>query len=180
MSLTSPSARPRKIGIELFRLGDWLLGDFVDGRGRGLLFAETVAGAEGFELIQADCVDNVVVQAAQARVGVEVISAGEQLVERFVKLLARLAEMAGLEILLARIERGLAVHGKLLRAFRLLNGKRRQSFVLRIERQRGKIWSCDGKAIWAGRTCTGVLAESSQPARPKSTPAAIKSQWIDF
>ena len=54
-------------------------------------------------------------RAAQARVGIEIESAGQQLVERLIELLARLAEMPGLEILLARVKRGLALGRKLLR-----------------------------------------------------------------
>ena len=127
-----------QIGIEFLRLRDRLLGDFIDGRGGGFLLAEPVPGAEGFELIEAHRVDNVVVQAAQGRVGIEVISAGKQLVERLVELLPGLAEMPGLEILLARVEGGLAVRRKPLGSVWPLDGKRRQNFALRIERQRGK------------------------------------------
>jgi len=65
------------------------------------LFAETIAGPESFEFVQAYCIDNMVVQAAQARVRVEIVSAGQQRVERLVEFLAGLAQMAGLEILLA-------------------------------------------------------------------------------
>ena len=125
-----------QIGIELFRLRDRFLGDFIDGRGRGLLFAETIAGAEGFEFVQAHRVDDVVVQTAQARVGIEVESAGQQLVERLIELLARFAEMAGLKILLARVERGLAVCRKPLSAVRGLSDKWYQNFLLCTEWQR--------------------------------------------
>jgi hypothetical protein len=107
-----------QIGIEFFRLRDWLFGDFINRRGRGLLFAETVAGAEGLEFIEAHRVDNVVVQGAQTRVGVEVESARQQLVERFIELLARFSKVAGLKILFARVERRLAACGKLLRPVR--------------------------------------------------------------
>ena len=104
-----------QIGIEFFRLGDGLLGDFIDGRGRGFLFAETVARAEGFEFVQAHGVDNMVIQIAQARVRIQIEAAGQQLVERLVKLLARLAQMAGLEILLAGVKCRLALRRQLLR-----------------------------------------------------------------
>ena len=107
-----------QIGIELFRLRDRLLGDFIDGRGRGLLFAETVAGAERFEFVQAHGVHDVVIQIAQARVGIEIEPAGQQLVERLIKLLARFAKMAGLEILLAGVERRLALRRELFRPVR--------------------------------------------------------------
>src|SRR5579864_2111414 len=126
-----------QIGIELFRLRDRFLGDFIDGRGRGLLFAETVAGAEGLELVQAHRVDNVVVQGAQLRVGIEIESARQQLVERLIEFLARFYKMAGLEILLARVERGLTLCRKLLRPIgQRLNHKRPQNFVLGINWQR--------------------------------------------
>ena len=130
-----------QIGIEFFRLGNWLLGDFVDGRGRGLLFAETVPVAEGLELILAHCVDNVVVQARSARDRHRGHIRWPATVERLVKLLAGLAECRPRNP--ARPHRtrpGFARQAA--PGHPALNDKRRQSLVLRIERQRGKNLVC--------------------------------------
>ncbi len=101
-----------QVGIELLRLRDGLLGNLVDRSRRGLLFAETVAGAEGFQLIQADGIDNVMVQGGQLRIGVEVAPAGEQLVQGFVKFFAGLHQVPGLKILFACLEGSLAALGE--------------------------------------------------------------------
>ena len=55
---------------------------------------------------------------AQARVGVQIESAGQQLVERLVEFFARFDQMSGLEILLAGIECGLAGGDQLIDVLR--------------------------------------------------------------
>src|ERR1700722_7054192 len=103
-------------GIELIRLRDGLFRDFIDGRGRGFLLAEAVARPKSFQFIQTDCVNNMMVKGAQAGVGVEIVPAGEKPVERVIEFLARLVQMAGLKILLARVKRFLALRCEALRS----------------------------------------------------------------
>jgi hypothetical protein len=93
------------------------------------------------------------------------------------ELLARLAEMAGLEILLARVERGLTLRRKLLGPVWGLDNQRPQSFVLRIDwQQRQDLvlrWQSDlrGPDLYRrlGRVFTTGKAEKNPGSNEKPT-----------
>ena len=154
MAPTSPSARPRRFGIECFRLRDGFFGDFIDRRRRRFLFAESVAVAERVEFVLADAIHNVPVQTVQARVAFQVESAGQQKVQRVVKFFPRFSQVAGLKIQFAGIKRGLALGRDPLRAIRFPAGSRRVWSGVRHSAARSGRGSCfaQGEAIWTGLT----------------------------
>ena len=137
MALTSPSARPRRLGSNFSGCG--MGSSAISSMGAGVDFCSLKPSPARKASSSSRLTVSIMwwYKVAQARVGVEVESAGEQLVERLVKLLARFSEMPGLENP-ARPRRtrpgsrAASCSGPSGR----LNGKRRQNFVLRIERQR--------------------------------------------
>ncbi len=126
---------PAKARIEALRLGNGFFGNFVDGRGRGLLFAETIPVAEGIEFVATHGIHDVVIELTQMRIIFNVKSTGQQLIERLVELLPRLPQMARLKIQLTGVKRRLALRSNPIRAIRRCENKGRDEFVLCIERK---------------------------------------------
>ena len=113
-----PFRAPAQIRIHFFRFGNRDFGNFIDGRRRGFLLAETVAVPERLESIHIQRFYDVAIQVAEARIRVDIKTAGKHLVERLIELLPRLIKPAGAEVLLSGVEDRLAPCHKPLNSIR--------------------------------------------------------------